>query len=126
MASRLNDNNGECGSGSVLTVGIVGVLVIAVATVLPLYIGMSVRQSVIAAADASALAAADVAVGIIPGVPCEIAATVAIGNSAVLTSCIFDGLVVTVSTQRDFLGLALRAEATAGPPSRASIRYDHG
>jgi secretion/DNA translocation related TadE-like protein len=111
-----NDKTDEYGSASVLMVGIVGVLVTAVATVLPLYIGMSVRQSVISAADASALAAADVAVGIIPGIPCEIAATVATANSAVLTACVFDGLVVTVSTQRDFLGLALRADATAGPP----------
>ena len=107
---------GESGSASVLAVGVMGVLVLTVATTLPLYIGMSVRQSVIAAADASALAAADVAVGIIPGVPCEVAATVAAANGAVLTACVFDGLVVTVSTQRDFVGLALRAEARAGPP----------
>jgi len=116
LAGRPSGSQHESGSASVLSVGIVGVLVMAVATVLPLYIGMSVRQAVIAAADASALAAADVAVGIIPGVPCEIAATVASSNGAVLTACVFDGLVVTVSTQRDFLGLALRADATAGPP----------
>jgi secretion/DNA translocation related TadE-like protein len=106
----------QAGSASLLAVGIIGVLVIAVATLLPLYIGTSIRQSVIAAADAAALAAADVAVGIVPGVPCEIAAKVASANDAVLTACVFDGLVVTVSTQREFLGFALRADATAGPP----------
>jgi secretion/DNA translocation related TadE-like protein len=116
MYWRANDTNGEAGSASVLAVGIAGVLVMTVAAVLPLYIGMSVRQSVISAADAAALAAADVAVGILPGIPCEIAATVATANGAVLTACVLDGLVVTVSTQRDFLGLALRADATAGPP----------
>jgi secretion/DNA translocation related TadE-like protein len=116
MTRRPNIARSETGSASVLAVGVMGVLVITVATTLPLYIGMSVRQSVIGAADASALAAADVAVGVVPGIPCEVAATVAAANGAVLTSCVFDGLVVTVSTQRDFVGLALRADARAGPP----------
>jgi secretion/DNA translocation related TadE-like protein len=89
------------------------------ATVLPLYIGMSARQGVISAADGAALAAADVVIGIDPGVPCEVAATVAEANKALLVGCVVDGAVVTVSTNRTIFGLVLAAEASAGPPGSA-------
>jgi secretion/DNA translocation related TadE-like protein len=91
-------------------------MMLVIAIVLPLYIGLSVRQSVNSAADAGALAAADVAVGLVPGVPCEAAEQIVAANGAVLTGCVADGLVVTVSADRPFLGLQLRAVATAGPP----------
>jgi secretion/DNA translocation related TadE-like protein len=104
------------GAASVLGVAILGAMVLVVAIVLPLYIGLAVRQSVVGAADAGALAAADVAVGLIPGVPCEAAEQIVAANGAVLTGCVADGLIVTVSADRLFLGLRLRAVATAGPP----------
>ena len=104
------------GSASVLAVAIVAAMLLVVASVLPLYIGLSVRQSVIGAADSAALAAADVAVGLVPGVPCEAAEQIVTVNGAVLTGCVADGLVITVSADRSFLGLSLRAVATAGPP----------
>jgi hypothetical protein len=100
----------------VLGVAIIGAILLVVAIELPLYIGLSVRQSVIGAADSAALAAADVAVGIVPGVHCEAAEQIVAANGAVLTGCVADGLVVTVSADRSFLGLHLRAVATAGPP----------
>lgn len=70
----------------------------------------------VGAADASALAAADVAVGIVPGFACEQAAAVASANGARLAQCETDGLIVTVVASRPFLGLTITATATAGPP----------
>jgi secretion/DNA translocation related TadE-like protein len=69
-----------------------------------------------AAADAAALAAADVAVGIKPGVPCESAAAVAASNGARLDDCVVDGVVVTVGVEVAVAGFGLSVRATAGPP----------
>jgi secretion/DNA translocation related TadE-like protein len=84
--------------------------------VIPLYLGLSIRESVADSADAAALAAADVAAGISPGAPCASAARVAAANRASLEGCSVDGLVVTVRTSAQFLGLTLTSSATAGPP----------
>ena len=106
----------ERGSGSVLALAIVGVIASIAVLVVPLYMGLSARASVSGAADASALAAADVAAGISPGDPCVIAGAVAAANKSKLDGCEVDGLVITVVTSATFLGLPLRASATAGPP----------
>jgi secretion/DNA translocation related TadE-like protein len=107
---------GERGSGSLLGVAIAGSIVAAMGLVIPLYLGLGIRESVADAADASALAAADVAAGISAGVPCEVAARVASANRAALGACSVDGLVVTVRASTGFLGLTLSATAPAGPP----------
>ncbi|PRY65389.1 secretion/DNA translocation related TadE-like protein [Glaciihabitans tibetensis] len=106
----------SAGAASVLGIGVIASMLLVVAIVLPLYIGLSVRQSVIGATEAGALAAADVAVGRIPGVPCEAAEQIVRENGAELTGCVVEGVIVTVSASRTFLGLQLRAAATAGPP----------
>lgn len=103
------------GSASVLGVALIAAVVTVCALMLPLYIGLSVRQRVIAAADAAALAGADVASGRFPGYVCEAASEVAVANGAVMTGCAAEELVVTVSTGRTFLGLTVEASATAGP-----------
>jgi high-affinity K+ transport system ATPase subunit B len=74
------------------------------------------RSSVAGAADAAALAAADTAVGLVAGVPCEQAALVANANHVDLDSCRADGLVLTVSVSRSILGFRVGAITTAGPP----------
>ena len=107
---------GEGGSGTVLAVALVGAVAALASLSVPLYMGLAVRQSVAAAADAAALAAADVAVGIVPGFPCEVAAGVAAANGASLRSCVADGLVMTVSASRGILGIPVSSYATAGPP----------
>lgn len=106
----------DAGAAAVLAVAIVGAIAALTATVLPLYIGMGIRQSVIAAADASALGAADVASGRMPGVPCAIAEQIAGANHARIDRCEADGLILTVVAERTFLGIRLRATAAAGPP----------
>lgn len=107
---------GESGAATVVTVGLMAAIVALTAMALPLYSVLVVRQSVAAAADAAALAAADVAVGRAPGSPCVIAARVAAANGASVTACELDGLVATVSAGRTVLGLLVSATATAGPP----------
>jgi secretion/DNA translocation related TadE-like protein len=104
------------GSGSILAIAILGSVGAALTLLVPLYVGLGIRESVADAADAAALAAADVAAGISPGSPCTVAAEVAVGNRARLERCAVDGLVVTVSASERFLGISLRASATAGPP----------
>lgn len=106
----------ESGSGTVLTLALVGAIAAVASLSIPLYMGLALRQSVAAAADAAALAAADVAVGIAPGYPCEVAAEVAAANGASLSSCVADGLVITVSASRGIFGIPVTSAATAGPP----------
>ena len=100
----------EDGSGSILTVAIIGAVTALSLMLLPLYMGFAARQSVAGAADAAALAAADTVVGIVPGVPCAAAA-----NGASILSCDVDGLIVTVTAARMLLGVSVTAAATAGP-----------
>jgi secretion/DNA translocation related TadE-like protein len=107
---------GERGSGSVLAVALVGAVALLTSLSLPLYMGLAIRQGLAAAADAAALAAADVAVGIVPGYPCVIARQVAAANGAALGECELDGLIATVSASRSILGITVVSYATAGPP----------
>lgn len=105
----------ERGAGTVvalgLGLGIVAVLMLA----LPAWLALATRHSVTAAADAAALAAADVASGLVPGYPCEMAAHVAAANRASVALCTVDGLVATVVVSRGILGLTIEESATAGP-----------
>jgi secretion/DNA translocation related TadE-like protein len=103
-------------SGSVLSIAIASGVAALAAASLPLYGALATRQSVVAAADAAALAAADVAVGIAPGFPCESAARAAAANGAAVLACRTDGLVATVTAGRSILGIPVTATATAGPP----------
>jgi secretion/DNA translocation related TadE-like protein len=100
----------------VLALAIVVAVVTLTALALPIYIGLAAKQRAVGAADAAALAAADVAVGLIPGFPCERAAEVAAANGGVVSSCEVDGLVVTVSVGATIPPFSVVATATAGPP----------
>ena len=107
---------GERGSGSLLGVGVIAALLAVTFLAIPLAVALSGVQRAWAAADASALAAADVAIGILPGIPCESAAAVAEANGATLGMCAVDGAVVTVSVEIAVLGFGVSGRATAGPP----------
>jgi secretion/DNA translocation related TadE-like protein len=110
----------EAGSGSLLALSIAAVLAAVLVSCVPLSYGLTVRAGVAGAADVSALAAADVAAGILSGEPCAVAQRVAASNGCVLAHCGVDGSVVSVSTSRTFLGVPLVASATAGPPGAVS------
>ena len=108
--------NVEKGSGTLLGLAVAGGVACILAVALPLYLGLAAKESVAGSADASALAAADVASGIAPGYPCDAARRVAAANATEVESCEVDGLVVTVRVERTFLGFELAVSATAGPP----------
>ena len=114
--TRSNEWRGDRGSGSLLGLAIVGSLAAVVTLLVPLIVGLGIRESLSDAVDAAALAGADVAAGIAPGIPCEAAARLAEANGVSLEACAVDGLVVTVRADRQFLGIELDATATAGPP----------
>lgn len=104
------------GAGSIMAIGIVSALVLLSSTAIPLYAVLAARSSVAGAADAAALAAADVRVGVVGGVPCAVAAEVAAANGVSLTACELDGYVATVAVERAVLGLRVTSRASAGPP----------
>lgn len=113
---RVVRRNGECGAGSILAVAILATIVATILLVAPLFRVLVIRAQMTGAADAAALAAADVARGILPGVPCVIAASVANANGAVLDECRVDGVIVTVRVSAAVLAFSVTAIATAGPP----------
>ena len=113
----MNAARGDTGAGSVLAVAIVAGLICVTAMLVPFYSVLVKKQALAGAADAAALAAADVRVGLEPGEPCAAAASVARANGAELGACEFDGLVVTVTAHARVAGLAVEASATAGPPA---------
>jgi len=112
----MNSPHDERGAGSVFAVAIVAALVCVTAMLVPLYSVLAKKQALAGAADAAALAAADVRVGLEPGEPCAVAARVATANGGGLASCSVDGLVVTVVVSASVVGFAVGVAATAGPP----------
>lgn len=97
-------------------VGVVAVLLLGVGLCLPLGAVLAERQRAAAAADAAALAGADVAVGIRSGSPCGTAEAVAAANGAETIGCTVDGVVVTVGVRISRGMVLITASATAGPP----------
>ncbi|MBP1241234.1 secretion/DNA translocation related TadE-like protein [Frigoribacterium sp. PvP120] len=107
---------GDDGTASVLVVAVlVGVVVLAVAVVGGGRV-LAERSRVSGAADATALAAADVAAGLVAGSPCDRAGALATANGVVLSSCRVDELIVTVRVTTSLAGVVVGASATAGPP----------
>ena len=109
---------GERGAGSVLAVGTVAVVVAAALLVLPLSVVLEARQRAVVAADAAALAGADTALGIVPGVPCDRAGEAATADRAEVVRCAQRGVLVRVETRVSVLGIAVGGAAVAGPSTR--------
>jgi secretion/DNA translocation related TadE-like protein len=104
------------GAGAVLALALIGATALAMLAVLALGAALVLRQRVIGAADAAALAAADGASGAVGGEPCGLAARVAGANGATVTRCDLDGLVATVTVSARAGPLPFSARSTAGPP----------
>ncbi|WP_082468253.1 Rv3654c family TadE-like protein [Leifsonia sp. Leaf264] len=112
MTARFRD---ERGAGTVLALAVLGA-VVAVSMVTASVLGLLVvRQRVTAAADAAALAAADIAMGAVAGTVCDAAARVAEANAAVLEQCGVDGEEVIVQVSGDWMGVVVRTRSRAGP-----------
>jgi secretion/DNA translocation related TadE-like protein len=107
---------GEKGSGGVLGLAVIAVLAVLALATVAVGAALATRQRVIAAADAGALAAADTALGIHPGIPCEVAGAVVAAHRATLVSCDVEGVVATVSVSAGIAGVIVTAQARAGPP----------
>ncbi len=105
----------EGGAGSILAISLIAAILACVTLVVPLCAALVVRVSVAGAADAAALAAADVAIGIVPGNPCAMAASVTTANRAELRECLADGVIVTVRVSAMIFGFPVSSTATAGP-----------
>jgi secretion/DNA translocation related TadE-like protein len=104
------------GSGGVLAHAVLAMLAVLPLAAVGVGAALAARQRVIAAADAGALAAADTAVGIHPGIPCEVAAEVVAAHGARLARCVVDGVVATVTVSATVAGVTVEASARAGPP----------
>jgi secretion/DNA translocation related TadE-like protein len=109
--------NADAGAGSILAIAIIGAILACISLVFPLCTVLVARASVTGAADAAALAAADVAIGILPGIPCAVASSVAEANDANLQECLADGVIVTVRVSTVIFGFPVTSSATAGPAS---------
>lgn len=112
----LSRRGSDSGAGSVATVGVAAALLLAVGLCIPVGAVLAERHRAVGAADAAALAAADVASGRHPGSPCAVAATVASANGAAVSGCSVDGVIVTVRVQISRGITPVTASATAGPP----------
>lgn len=103
------------GSGSILVLAVLGALFAVTAVLVPILALLPTNQAVQGAADAAALAAADTASGLLPGVPCEAAARAAGVNGVRLNSCSVDGLIATVSVAYTVGIFTIGSRARAGP-----------
>ncbi|WP_246226802.1 Rv3654c family TadE-like protein [Rathayibacter agropyri] len=102
----------EEGSASIVAVAVVtGTILVTTAVLLGCGVVVG-HQRAVAAADASALAAADVGSGLVPGEPCAEAERVAAAGGASVLTCTFEGSVASVQVA---VG-PLRARSRAGPP----------
>ncbi|WP_233279224.1 Rv3654c family TadE-like protein [Microterricola pindariensis] len=107
---------GERGAAAVLAVGMVGAVLALSTALIPVAGAFLASQRAANAADAAALAAADVASGAFPGEPCAAAAAAATANGGVLSACELRGAVARVEVSLGWWVFALSAAARAGPP----------
>ena len=113
---RASADRNDTGTGSALVVGLIAVVSIAGAAVLSAGLALVRGQHVAAAADAAALAAADVQLGWVPGDPCAVAERVAAAHEVRLSACAAEGLNMIVRVETGILGLTVSRSARAGPP----------
>lgn len=114
--TRVGTLRDERGAGSVLALAVVAMLAVLTLAAVGVGAALAQRQRVTAAADAGALAAADTALGIHPGIPCEVAAQVVAAHGASLVACDLEGVVAAVSASARVAGVLVTAHARAGPP----------
>ncbi|MCU1445171.1 Rv3654c family TadE-like protein [Cryobacterium sp.] len=115
VASSRRAVTGDRGAGSVLVVALLGAVFTMTAVLIPVLALLPANQAVQGAADAAALAAADTASGLQPGVPCDTAGRAAELNGARLGACTVDGLIATVTVSRTAGLLTIQSSARAGP-----------
>lgn len=116
LGARRRGPGCDAGSGSVLAIAVIASVVAVTLMLVPLTQALVLKQRVVAAADAAALAAADTASGALAGFPCAAAEKAARLNGARVGRCEIDGLIATVSAVSSYWGLNISVLARAGPP----------
>jgi secretion/DNA translocation related TadE-like protein len=106
----------EDGAGTVLAIGLVAALVAALLLAAAAAVLLDAHRRVSAAADAAALAGADIALGNATGLPCVGAERLVRTGGLRLGACEQRGALVRVSVSTVVLGVRIGAEALAGPP----------
>jgi hypothetical protein len=106
----------ERGAGTALALAVAAAVVGLFVVLAAVAVVLEARRRVVTVADASALAAADTALGNATGVPCARAAALARSAHLDLDRCAQRGDLVRVSVSTSVLGFAVAAEAVAGPP----------
>ncbi len=105
----------ETGSGSVLMIGVVALVLSTGSAAVSISAAFAVKQRTAHAADAAALAAADTATGMVAGFPCEAAEKAARLNGADLGGCEIEGHIARVIARGQYLGIEVAVQARAGP-----------
>ncbi|WP_343886438.1 Rv3654c family TadE-like protein, partial [Subtercola frigoramans] len=108
------------GSGSVITLAVIAVLMAVVVLVLAVSTALSEKGQLRADAESAALAAADTASGAVAGFPCENAATASGLGGSEVTACTVEGLIAKVTVTRTIWGVTVTVHARAGPSPEAS------
>ncbi|PZQ89626.1 MAG: helicase [Leifsonia xyli] len=108
---------GDTGAGGVLALAVIGATLSCTLAALAVGSALAMRQRVVAAADAAALAAADALLGATGGEPCALAAEVAAAHRVALSSCRLDGVEARVEVGAEVLGMPIRVRSRAGPPT---------
>ncbi|QWT24920.1 flp pilus-assembly TadE/G-like family protein [Subtercola sp. PAMC28395] len=111
--SLLRDDRG---SGSVITLAVIAVLMAVVGLVLAVSTALSEKGQLRADAESAALAAADTESGAVGGYPCENAARAAELGGSELTECTVEGVAAKVEVTRTIWGVSVTVRARAGPP----------
>ncbi|AMB60507.1 hypothetical protein AWU67_11530 [Microterricola viridarii] len=94
----------------------IGAILALTVTLIPITGAFLASQRAANAADAAALAAADVASGAFPGEPCVLAAAAARANGGELSACELTGAVARVEVGVAWWVFVVSAAARAGPP----------
>lgn len=110
----------DAGSASIMVVAVLVAVALGAGAALGASRILVERSRVAGAADAAALAAADVVAGLVAGTSCEAAGRLATANGARLDGCSVDGAVVTVRVSSSVGLVPVSASATAGPPPPGS------
>lgn len=108
--------SGERGSGSVLALALVAVMLVLAVTLTGMMAAHALRTRAAVAADSAALAAADTASGRVPGDPCARAAEIAARHDTALAECGATRAGALVRVTVTLLGMPFSVAARAGLP----------
>jgi secretion/DNA translocation related TadE-like protein len=106
----------EHGSGTIMSVGLITVLVLSVAALFRVIETRTAELSATLAAESAAIGAADALHGFRTGHPCEVAGQIATQNMANVVECRIVGFDAFVRVRTKSLGMVHFASARAGLP----------